>query len=216
MSKRPTASRDLLPDPCSRKKHKGEVAKAFLLLQEVDIFTSSKFAKLTSDQLLCLLINKFGWSVVSTIASVVNSLPKVLPKQLFSMYLERKCIERGALLPIQVDELVQLLEDECGQFVSSFHKETLVLAPVLAECPMCRSRLVSHHNCMAKVYELDGATTLPKVTLRCIACNLYFGYSRFGNTSLGFRYYENERPYVEATDTVFVNRRLLEFQCSLA
>ena len=116
-----------------------------------------------------------------------------------------------------VDKIAQVLQNECSEFVSSFHKELLVLAPPLAECPTCSSNLVCYHECTARVYELNGVTILPKITLHCIGCKLIFRYSQFGNKkSLGFRYYENERPYIEVTDTVFVNRRLLEFQCSLA
>lgn len=211
---------DLLPDPISRKKFRADVKKAFSLLKEINVFSSSKSTKVTMDQVLCILINKFGWSAISTIASVVNSLPEVLTETQFSAFLERKCTERGVDLSGQsanMHEIAELLQNECRQFVSSFEKELLVLAPPLAECPTCSTRLVVYHDCTTRVYEMDGVITLPKITLRCIGCKLYFGYSQFGNKKpLGFRYYENERPYIEVTDTVFVNRKLLEFQCSLA
>ena len=214
------SSTSYLPDPSSRKQIRRDIKKAFSLLHEINVFSTSHSTCLAMDQVLSLLINRFGWNSVSTIASIINSLPKVLTEKQFSAFLERKCSEQGVILSdecVSIDQIAQLLQDHCSEFVGSFHKELLVLAPPFSECPSCSSRLVSYHDCTVKVYEMDRVTKLPKITLRCIDCKLLFGYSQFGNKKpLGFRFYDTERPYIEVTDTAFVNRRLLEFQCSLA
>ena len=178
-------TRDLLPDPSSKKRFCGDVGlkKAFSLLNEIDVLSSCK-PKISADQVLCLLISKFGWHAISGIASTINSLPNVLTEKQFSTFLERRCTELGVVLAgecADVDKVAQVLQNECGEFVSSFHKELLVLAPPLSECPTCSSSLVCYHECMARVYEMDGVTTLPKITLRCLNCKMLFGYSQFGN-----------------------------------
>lgn len=67
-----------------------------------------------------------------------------------------------------------------------------------------------------KCYTLDGYCEGIKFTLRCRECNLGYNYSQFGNKSDGFRFYPEERKFIEVSDTVFFSREMLEFQCSLA
>ena len=56
-----------------------------------------------------------------------------------------------------------------------------------------------------------------KTTLRYTSCNLYYNYAHYGNKRAhGFWYYTEERAAVEASDTTYFDRDLLEFQCSLA
>ena len=79
------------------------------------------------------------------------------------------------------------------------------------------SDLVSYHQCQVKYYTTLGARKAGKITLRCVDCQLLYNYSQFGNKrELGFRYYPEACRTVEATDTVYFQRELLEFQCSLA
>ena len=92
---------DFLPDPSMRKKVRGDAKKAFSLLQEIDFLSSSISTRMSMDQVLCLLIAKFGWHAISTIASLINSLPKVLTEKQFSSILECKCAERGVVLTHQ-------------------------------------------------------------------------------------------------------------------
>ena len=67
------------------------------------------------------------------------------------------------------------------------------------------------------IYALYGVTSASKVTLRCCSCSLSYNYSMWGRKrSTGFKYYPLQREYVEVSDTVFYQRRLLELQCSLA
>ena len=47
-------------------------------------------------------------------------------------------------------------------------------------------------------------------------CKLNYGYSKFGNDKNGYKFYEEQHVYVEATDNVFLDRSLCLFQISLA
>ena len=77
--------------------------------------------------------------------------------------------------------------------------------------------LVAYHTCNAKYYSCNNAYIVKKYTLRCVKCNLLYNYSQYGDKhQTGFRYYSQERWAVEITDTVYFDRILLEWQCSLA
>ena len=92
-----------------------------------------------------------------------------------------------------------------------------MLGPPTCVCYECGSNLVSYHQCQVRYYTTVGVKKGSKITLRCIDCQLMYNHSMFGNKrELGFRYYPEARKIVEATDTVYFQRELLEFQCSLA
>jgi len=55
-----------------------------------------------------------------------------------------------------------------------------------------------------------------KPSCRCKDCKLNNGYSMFGNAEEGLHFYKVQRPYVEASDDVFLDRSLCLFQVSLA
>ena len=93
----------------------------------------------------------------------------------------------------------------------------LVLAPPTDECFECESKLSVNHTSLVKVYSLETTTMARKVTLRCKKCNLYYNISMYGNKSDdGFCYYDTPQNYIEVSDTVCFQRKLVEFQCSLA
>ena len=79
-----------------------------------------------------------------------------------------------------------------------------VLALPVGECYECGSQLVSYH---VKLYTLQGVKVVPKITLCCQHCQLFYNYTQFGNKhGLGFRYFPQLQPVVEATDTSFVDQ----------
>ena len=65
------------------------------------------------------------------------------------------------------------------------------------------------------VFTLSGPRPASKITLKCCKCNTNYGYSKFGNKSSGERYYEEERPFVEASDVVFLDRDIYQLFASL-
>ena len=66
------------------------------------------------------------------------------------------------------------------------------------------------------VFSMNTIKTAMKLCLRCQDCDINYGYSMFGNGKKGYRFYDEERPYVEATDEVFLERSLCLLQISLA
>ena len=67
-----------------------------------------------------------------------------------------------------------------------------------------------------KCYTLDGYKDGTKSTLRCRQCNISYNYSQFcDKVETGFRFYPEQRSFVEVSDTVFFSRELLEFQCCM-
>jgi hypothetical protein len=92
----------------------------------------------------------------------------------------------------------------------------LLLSPT-SNCLNCKGLLTQHNKpCEASVHSLRGKAVGLKFSLRCEKCKLNFNYDRYGNTTKGWKLYEEARPLVEATDVCFVDRRLMEFQLALA
>ena len=87
------------------------------------------------------------------------------------------------------------------------------LAPPVMHCvnPMCEGRKLGTSNDPVNVtlFTIDGPRPASKISLKCGKCNANYGYSKYGNKySCGDRFYNEERPYVEASDVVFLDRKL--------
>ena len=154
-----SSTSSLLPDPSSHIEIKSiskTVKKAFASLKDIDLLDpelATVTRKLNEDQKVCWMIQRFGWSTITTIASKLNSLPASLTCQQRLLFMQSECSSCN----IQFDDsaleiVVEFLSEECTSFVSSFPEELLVLSPPLSECPCCDSRLVSYHQCSVKLY----------------------------------------------------------------
>ena len=215
-SKKPKV--DLLPDPLSLASEAKQTKSAFRALNALELFEQDgrRLQKLSEDQKLSWAIIKYGWSTVNTIGRCLASLPCSLTEARRMKFVEMACTDlvgRAAL-----NAMVTFLSEQCPNFLSSLATDEVIsLAPPVAECIECGHRLVSYHTCDVTVYSLKGVKSVSKVTLRCQQCGLLYGYSQFGNKhEVGFRFYPQIQLMVEATDTVFVERRMLELHCSLA
>ena len=63
---------------------------------------------------------------------------------------------------------------------------------------------------------LQTVKTALKLSSHCHHCKLNFGYSAFGNVEEGFNFYDEERPYIETSDEVYLERSLCLLQVSLS
>ncbi len=128
--------------------------------------------------------------------------------------------QHSELPPAEASSLGDFIERECASLVGLIAPQPGVqqlLAPPVNTCYDCKERLVSNHRCRVKYYSPTGVTFAEKITLRCTTCSLFYNYAHYGNKrARGFRHYPTPRPAVEASDTTYFDRRLLEFQCSLA
>ena len=122
----------------------------------------------------------------------------------------------------ETKELLSFIKSSCPSLFEKFssHNDApVVLAPPVSACVQCGNQLVSNHTCKIKYYTEEGAIAylIDKVTLRCMKCKLIYNVTQYGNKSeVGFRFYQMTGDIVEATDTVYAKRSLLEFQCALA
>lgn len=210
---------DILPDPTAHKVQYDTVKSHLEGLNSVDICALSpkRLHKLSEDQKLSCLILKYGFNAVSTCAAALTRLPVSLPK---SQLL--KVISQQTSLPTtDVATLLEMLRNHCSNLLTSAMWPNVnlpnLMAPGVSECIQCGSSLAPYHSCDVTCYTLTGPSKFTKVTLRCQGCRILYNYSQFGNKNdTGFRFYPNQQEYVEVTDTVYYERGLLEFQCSLA
>ncbi|KAJ7361955.1 hypothetical protein OS493_014603 [Desmophyllum pertusum] len=93
----------------------------------------------------------------------------------------------------------------------------LLLSPPTATCLLCSSPLALHNKrCDVTVHSLRGKAVGLKFSLRCEHCRINYNYDRYGDNTRGWSLYTECRPFVEASDVCFIERKLLDFQCALA
>ena len=157
---------------------------------------------LFTDRFLCFDIRGFGYSL-----AVRNSI--INPLSFLYIYYQVSMLYEGCAV---VANTSPDFNRNC-----SVGKFPVLLTPPSNTCSVC-SRLLTLHNkpCDVAVYSLCGKTKGLKFSLRCECCKINYNYDRYGNKSTGWCLYKTSRPLVEATDVCFLDRILLEFQCTLA
>ena len=89
------------------------------------------------------------------------------------------------------------------------------IAPPTKVCTVCGGNLQKHNKPSCVTYFLaSGPLPFLKVELRCRACNLNYGISKFGNTKDGFKYYDRA-GIIEASDVVYIDRLVMDLFTSL-
>lgn len=203
------------------KRHKTSsknVHESFKSLSEVDLFTlpSAKLEKMTTDQKLCWLISRYSFSTIAKLFSCLRSLPPVLTQQYKIAIIQE---ELPQLSPEVIKDMLNFMTAELSDTISHFvmTNRVVILAPPVDHCYECHQSLSHYNSCQVKCYTSKGVMPGRKFTLRCMKCKLFYNYAQFGNKhDLGFRYYPIQQDFVEASDTSYMERGLLEFQCSLA
>ena len=91
-----------------------------------------------------------------------------------------------------------------------------ILCPPTEVCLLCGWSL-SLRN-VAYITLFDRETIVPgiKFLLRCQNCKVNYGYSMYGNTENGYKFYQEKRPYVEASNVTYLSRGLCLDQIHLA
>ncbi len=111
--------------------------------------------------------------------------------------------------------LVNLMDPFCS--VKEIESACVYFVPPTEVCLRCKNKLILHNKpCEITFYSLDGIQHGVKLCLQCKLCGLNYNYSTYGNNSEGNKFYEQNRPAIEASDSTFVARTLFEFYCSLA
>ena len=149
------------------------------------------------------------------ICAFPSAIPKVTKDTLLAYY-----FKLGLVGDIDIEQLANVLlfctadlpRSSCNEV-----REIEILIPPVTNCCNCESLLVAQNKvCTVTVFSGESARTAMKLSLQCKDCKLNYGYSMFGNIQEGYHFYKEERPCVEASDKVFMERSLCLFQVSLA
>lgn len=101
---------------------------------------------------------------------------------------------------------------------SSKHPVTEVVSPSIERCMSCSSRLVVHNQpSHATVFRLDGPHPALKISLKCKTCknNVFYGYSKYGNSKDGYQMYDEGRSLIEASNETYIARAVMTLQTYL-
>ena len=170
---------------------------------------------------VCSVLSKDDilWFLQAMLAEIVRALPSAMPKAAKNTLLAYYFKTFAAFGEIDREKFVNLLlfctadQQKSGNDVA----EMEILAPPISNCTKCKSPLISQNKmCTVTVFTLQKVQSAMKLSCRCKDCKLNYGYSMFGHAEEGFRFYEVQRPYVEASDDVFLDRSLCLFQVSLS
>ena len=191
-----------------------KVEETCTALRNLSLSSSSLRAIRHDEDAVLILMAKYGISKVCQVHSLLSKIPSSLTDQQKANLIQEHVSDS--------EELTHLLLACCSN-VTKVLSDTVspsaptLLAPPTKQCFICQRQLTSNHNCFVKVYSLHGVETAHKFTLRCCHCSLTYNYAHWGDKHKnGFIFYDEPRPLVEVSDTVYFDRQLLEMQCSLA
>ena len=153
-------------------------------------------------------------------ANIIREIPTALPKPakkvLLAYYFSKYSEVRGEF---EVERCVRLLNFLTeGLEIHNYEQEAVeILAPPVENCINCNKALVAQNQiCSVTVFLRNYVKSAMKFSSCYKDCKLNYGYSKFGNDKNGYKFYEEQHVYVEATDNVSLDRSLCLFQISLA
>ena len=176
--------------------------------------SASFSVKLTKDEKICWLISHYSFTVVAKVCSFLKCLPSALTeKQQISIMQE----ELPMLSAESISKMLSFITSQLSDAIPCFSaRDDIILSPPVDSCYECQQLLSPYNSCQLRCYTTTGAMHGHKFTLRCTR-KLFYNYTQYGNKhELGFRYYPSQRGFVEASDTTYIERNLLELQCSHA
>ena len=70
---------------------------------------------------------------------------------------------------------------------------------------------VNHDPTRVICFTLMGPIPAQKITLRCKSCELNYRYEMYGGAKIGgYRYYDDSRDYISASNVIYVHVELCE------
>ena len=167
----------------------------------------------SEDDIITLLVAKFGFNMVNKAIQVYNRMPQTLTPHQKRTYL--------SVTPVIMD-IIELAEELCPTLLHDSSQldadQELIFAPPVKECLQCDSNLTGNYSSAVKAYSLSKVVNSHKFTLRCKSCSLIYNYATFDKkTRDGFKYYdEYVQDFIEVNDAVYFERNLVELYCCLA
>lgn len=212
-----------LSEACKeRKRRHDRLREALEVLQSATCEELRHISFANSNDLITVLSAKFGWKSVFLVGRLVTKLPDVVSNQLNELLVSAAIGELGRSTSLEEVTLMKALLNRCQDFVDfSFENSvadisklagfpfTRILFPPTSVCFDCGWNL-SPQNKPARVTVFENSESIPgiKFTLKCSNCKINFGYSMFGDTQRGYRFYDKPRPYIEASNVSYLERGL--------
>lgn len=115
-------------------------------------------------------------------------------------------------------------EDTLRDFTMDTGQPTIFLVPPVTTCinGSCLlsgndNSLLPHHSPLTVIlFTLEGPMPGIKQSLKCKSCGYIYNYSMYGHKHAeGERMYNEERNFIEVTDTVFCHRNVHQLFCNL-
>ena len=181
-------------------------------------------------EVMLVLHAKYSALVLATVRFIAENLPLIMPAASRSSIIS----EITENLPVQVtaDEF-KLLEEIFLKFpgIEIAHDQEMVktvlskcqtplhfvLTPPSKSCLNC-DRALSSASAPSHVtlFTLEGPCPGIKLAWKCQACGINYGYCQYGNSQVGYQFYQERRPFVEASNVTYLDSKLCRNQISLA
>ena len=213
----------LLSQACKERKRKHDrLREALEVLHSATCEELRDISFANSNDLITVLSAKFGWKSLFLVGRLVTKLPTVVSNQLNELLVAAAIGELGRSISLEEVTLLKALLNKCQDFLDFSYENSLADISQLAAFPFTRilfpptsvcfdcSWNLSPQNKPARVTVFEHAKSIPgiKFTLKCTNCKINFGYSMFGDTQRGYRFYDKPRPYVEASNVCYLERGL--------
>ena len=191
------------------------VMEAYKSLQALDLSQVQGVPQtdaVAPEALTIWLIAKFGIQEVQKMASILTALPETLTPSQKMRFFKKLCGRES-----DGDFLCATIQRSSLVSTVACNHDVKVLSPPIKQCTHCAANLTENHHCRVKLYTLSGVKEAEKVTFRCAKCRVSYNYDKFGDKiENGFRFYPEQRQFVEVNDVTYFQRQLLDHQCSLA
>ena len=202
-----------------RKRKRCDIKEGLQRLKNVSISDLQDLCS-TLDKEDILMIVQAKLPNAIRLAEIIRAIPSAMPKATKDTLLAYYFNKLGLAGDIDIERLVNVLlfcTADLPRISCNGVREIEILAPPVTNCCNCKSLLIAQNKTgTVTVFSGESVKTAMKLSLRCKDCKLNYGYSMFGNIQEGYHFYKEERPYVEASDGVFMERSLCLFQVSLA
>ena len=212
----------------SRKRKQDELYEAIDSLASFDL---SEVCNLQESRLVeVILRSKFSPDDLSAISYLATHLPNTLPASVTECIIEEvvlNCllhvskVEANTLYSIfqQFPRLLIYRQQNSAPETLSRCKWPLfrVLAPPCSVCLQCSGCLsLAYSPTNVTIFTLEDVIPGIKISLKCQRCNIRYGYAFYGNSTIGYRFYDTPRTLVEASGVTYLHRKLCLSQIFLA
>lgn len=206
----------------------GETESSSLLTESSSLLAGSDSAEIGPSVVQTDIpqLEKLTWKGVTILGQALNLVPSafrsyrlkyvasILNTGLNAEYSETDIAGFARAMTVEDQNLLGLPTEELlwKATMSSGRPCTGFLAPPTLQCLQCDGSLYTHNDPSVVVcFGQRGPFLASKITLRCKACHINYRYDQFGDEIEGYRYYDQQRPFVKASRTTFVSRDLYQF-----